>query len=149
MAVFLKKAVATVIVLAQAAHTFDRVILDCPPHLGFADILVISRQVGGMILVAEMGEATRNGLRKFKESMQNVYGTVLGCIVNTVGLQPALRVQVRLPVHPVRSSAGDAGRRRFAGPRRGGRRYTCIRRSAGRAAVEGRFVLKQVKQRRE
>jgi polysaccharide biosynthesis transport protein len=88
VAVILKKAIATVIVLEQAARKFDRVILDCPPHVGFADILVISRQVGGMILVAGMGEATRNGLRKFKESMQNVNGTVLGCIVNKVGLNP-------------------------------------------------------------
>jgi polysaccharide biosynthesis transport protein len=72
--------------LKKAAETFDRVIIDCPPYIGFADILVISRQAGGIILVAAMGEATRNGLRKFYEAMRNVNGTVLGCVINKVNL---------------------------------------------------------------
>jgi Mrp family chromosome partitioning ATPase len=66
---------------------FDRVILDGPPHHGFADILVLSRQVGGVILVSGIGEATRDGLRHFKRSINNVQGSILGCIVNKVNLQ--------------------------------------------------------------
>lgn len=74
------------LLLKKATRKFDRVIVDCPPHIGFADILVISQQAGGMILVAGMGESTCNGLRKFKEAMRNVNGTVLGCIINKVNL---------------------------------------------------------------
>jgi polysaccharide biosynthesis transport protein len=72
--------------LKESANEFDRIIIDCPPHMGFADILVISRQVGGMILVSGIGETTRDGVRNFKKAMQNVNGTILGCIVNKVNL---------------------------------------------------------------
>lgn len=72
--------------LEKLAERFDRIILDTPPHLGFADILVLSRQVGGIILVSSIGESTRDGLRHFKKSMLNVKGTVLGCIVNKINL---------------------------------------------------------------
>lgn len=64
------------------SKNFDRIIIDAPPHQGLADILVISRQVGGIILVSGIGECTREGLRHFKQAMTNVRGNVLGCIVN-------------------------------------------------------------------
>ena len=65
---------------------FDRIILDAPPHHGFADILVLSRQVGGVVLVSSIGETTRDALRHFKKGMLNVQGTILGCIINKVNL---------------------------------------------------------------
>ncbi len=65
---------------------FDRIIIDAPPHIGFADVLVLCRQVGGVILVSSIGETTRDGLRHFRNSIQNVQGTILGCIVNKVNL---------------------------------------------------------------
>ena len=74
------------LLLKKMEEKYDRIIIDCPPHLGFADILVLSRQVGGIILVSGIGESTRDGLRHFKKSMHNVQGTVLGCIVNKVNL---------------------------------------------------------------
>lgn len=70
--------------LKKAVERFDRIIIDAPPHHGFADILVLSRQVGGVILVSAMGETTRDGVRHFKKAMRNVQGNVLGCIVNKV-----------------------------------------------------------------
>jgi polysaccharide biosynthesis transport protein len=72
--------------LKKSARMFDRIIIDGPPHLGFADVLILSRQVGGMILVSSIGETTREGLRHFKKSMHNVQGTILGCIVNKINL---------------------------------------------------------------
>jgi polysaccharide biosynthesis transport protein len=72
--------------LKKSAMKFDRIIIDGPPHLGFADVLVLSRKVGGMILVSSIGETTRDGLRHFKKSMHNVQGTILGCIVNKINL---------------------------------------------------------------
>jgi polysaccharide biosynthesis transport protein len=63
---------------------FDRVIIDAPPHLGFADVLVLSQHVGGVVLVSSMGETTRESLRHFKKSILNVNSTILGCIINKV-----------------------------------------------------------------
>jgi len=70
--------------LDQLAEKYDRIILDGPPHHGFADILVLSQQVGGIVLVSSIGETSREGLRHFKKGISNVNGVILGCIVNKV-----------------------------------------------------------------
>jgi len=70
------------ILIKRLNKKYDRIIIDSPPHYGFADILILSRHVDGMILVSSIGETTRDGLRHFKKAMNNVQGTVLGCIVN-------------------------------------------------------------------
>jgi capsular exopolysaccharide synthesis family protein len=70
--------------MAGFLQRYDRVLLDGPPHHGFADILVLSRKVGGIVLVSSIGETTRNGLRHFKKGIANVRGTILGCIINKV-----------------------------------------------------------------
>ena len=65
---------------------YDRIILDGPPHQGFADTLVLSQNVGGVVLVCGMGETTRDAVRHFKKSVLNVRGTILGCIINKVDI---------------------------------------------------------------
>ena len=65
---------------------FDRVIVDAPPHQGFADVLVLSQCVGGVVLTASMGEIRRAELRQFKKSVLNTQGTILGCIINKVDI---------------------------------------------------------------
>jgi len=76
---------------------FDRVIVDGPPYLGFADSLVISRHVGGVVLVSSMGETTRDAIRHFKKSILNSQSKILGCVINKVdvskrfGYQPYYR----------------------------------------------------------
>jgi capsular exopolysaccharide synthesis family protein len=65
---------------------FDRVIVDGPPHPGFADVLVLCQHVGGVVLVSSMGETTRESLRHFKKSIMDVNGHILGCIINKVDL---------------------------------------------------------------
>jgi capsular exopolysaccharide synthesis family protein len=62
----------------------DRIILDGPPHIGFADTLILSRCVGGIVLVSSLGETSREAIGQFKKSISNVKGTILGCIVNKV-----------------------------------------------------------------
>jgi capsular exopolysaccharide synthesis family protein len=74
------------ILLKRLNEKYDRIIIDSPPHYGFADILILSRHVDGMILVSSIGETTRDGLRHFKKAMNNVQGVVLGCIVNKLNL---------------------------------------------------------------
>jgi len=66
---------------------YDRVILDGPPHHGFADVLVLSQNVGGVVLVTCIGETTRQALRHFKQGIHNVNGYILGCIINKVNLE--------------------------------------------------------------
>lgn len=70
--------------LDKLAEKYDRIILDGPPHHGFADILVLSQQVGGIVLVSSIGETSREALRHFKKGIDNVNGVILGCIVNKV-----------------------------------------------------------------
>ncbi|MFO8089522.1 MAG: polysaccharide biosynthesis tyrosine autokinase [Desulfatiglandaceae bacterium] len=73
--------------LIEVLHKyFDRIIIDGPPHHGFADILVLSRNVGGVVLVSSLGETTRSNLRHFKKSILNVQGNLLGCIINKVNM---------------------------------------------------------------
>ncbi|MBW2606868.1 MAG: polysaccharide biosynthesis tyrosine autokinase [Deltaproteobacteria bacterium] len=63
---------------------YDRIILDGPPYLGFADVLVMGQHVGGIVLVSSIGETTRAALRDFKKSVVNCRGKILGCIINKV-----------------------------------------------------------------
>ena len=70
--------------LKELLSRHDRVILDGPPHIGFADTLILSRCVGGIVLVSSIGETSREAIGQFKKSIKNVNGTILGCIVNKV-----------------------------------------------------------------
>ena len=70
--------------LKNLRSKYDRVILDGPPHIGFADILVLSQQVGGIVLVSSIGEASREIIGHFKKTIANINGTILGCVVNKV-----------------------------------------------------------------
>ena len=63
---------------------YDRVIIDAPPNQGFADVLVLSRHVGGVIMVITLGETTRDAVRHFKRSILNVNGSILGCVINRI-----------------------------------------------------------------
>jgi polysaccharide biosynthesis transport protein len=72
------------LVLGELLSRCDRIILDGPPHIGFADTLILSRCVGGIVLVSSLGETSREAIGQFKKSISNVNGTILGCIVNKV-----------------------------------------------------------------
>ncbi|MDD3991547.1 MAG: polysaccharide biosynthesis tyrosine autokinase [Desulfobacteraceae bacterium] len=72
--------------IQQLGEDFDRVIVDGPPMQGFADTLVVSRHVGGVVLVCSSGETTRESLKHFKKSVLGINGTILGCIINKVNL---------------------------------------------------------------
>jgi capsular exopolysaccharide synthesis family protein len=72
--------------LKNLTSKYDRVILDAPPYIGFADVLVLSQRVGGIVLVSSIGEASREIIGQFKRTISNIQGTILGCIVNKVDL---------------------------------------------------------------
>lgn len=68
--------------LKQLNDSYDRIILDGPPHIGFADTLILSKQVGGIVLISSIGESSREAISQFKKSISNVNGVILGCVVN-------------------------------------------------------------------
>jgi capsular exopolysaccharide synthesis family protein len=72
--------------LKNLGSRYDRVILDAPPYIGFADVLVLSQRIGGIVLVSSIGEASRVTIGQFKKTISNIHGTILGCIVNKVDL---------------------------------------------------------------
>ncbi|MBA3005540.1 MAG: polysaccharide biosynthesis tyrosine autokinase [Proteobacteria bacterium] len=71
--------------LAIVSQHYDRVILDGPPYQGFAEILVLSHMVDGVILVAVEGETPREGVKHFRKAIVNVGGRILGAIINKSG----------------------------------------------------------------
>ena len=70
--------------MESLSEQYDRIIIDAPPNQGFADVLVLSRKVGGVIMVITLGETTRDAVRHFKRSILNVNGNILGCVINRV-----------------------------------------------------------------
>ena len=70
--------------LGELMSRYDRIILDGPPHIGFADTLILSKSVGGIVLVSSIGESNRESISQFKKTISNVNGTILGCVVNKV-----------------------------------------------------------------
>lgn len=71
--------------LSVASQHYDRVILDGPPYQGFAEILVLSHMVDGVILVTVEGETPREGVKHFRKALVNVGGRILGAIINKSG----------------------------------------------------------------
>lgn len=68
--------------LDNVANQFDYVIIDTTPALVFSDPLVLASQVDGVVLVVRPGSTPRDAVRRFKDRLVDVYGNVLGIIVN-------------------------------------------------------------------
>jgi capsular exopolysaccharide synthesis family protein len=71
--------------LATVSDQYDRIILDGPPYQGFAEILVLSHMVDGVILIVVEGVTPREGVRHFRKAVINVGGRILGTIINKSG----------------------------------------------------------------
>lgn len=71
--------------LTIVARDYDRVILDGPPYQGFAEILVLSNMVDGVILISVEGNTPREGVKHFRRAVTNVGGRILGTIINKSG----------------------------------------------------------------
>lgn len=73
--------------LQVVSKEYDRIVLDGPPYQGFAEILVLSNMVDGVILISVEGETPREGVKHFRRSVTNVGGRILGTIINKTGLK--------------------------------------------------------------
>jgi polysaccharide biosynthesis transport protein len=70
------------------AQNFDYVVIDSPPVASFADSLILSSLVDGVILVIKGGVTPREMGQRTKSLLQSVGARILGVVVNQVKLQP-------------------------------------------------------------
>ena len=70
--------------LRRLEADYDTVIIDVPPVLPVADGLVIGSFVEGVILVARVGDTTRDRLRRSKDAVLKVNTNLLGVVPNQV-----------------------------------------------------------------
>jgi len=66
---------------------FDHIVLDSPPVLGFADSLILSSTVDGVILVVLGGKTPKETLQRAQEVLHQVNAKILGVVINRVDLQ--------------------------------------------------------------
>jgi capsular exopolysaccharide synthesis family protein len=75
--------------LKQAVDRYDTVIVDGPPVLGFADALVVGKQVDGTLLVARTEVTDRDALVEAKDALEGVGLSLMGVALN--GVRPGYR----------------------------------------------------------
>ena len=66
---------------------FDHILLDSPPVLGFADSLILSTTVDGVVLVVLGGKTPKETLQRTKEVLYQVNAKILGVVINRVDVQ--------------------------------------------------------------
>ena len=76
--------------LGVVAQKYDRIILDGPPYQGFAEILVLANMVDGVILVTTEEDTPREGVKHFRNAINNIGGRILGAIINKAGRKKGL-----------------------------------------------------------
>ena len=70
--------------LAELAAGHDVVIIDAPPVLPVADALVLVSEVDAVVLVAKVGETTRDRLKQASDAVLQVHGNLVGIVPNSV-----------------------------------------------------------------
>jgi capsular exopolysaccharide synthesis family protein len=73
--------------LQSLGEGFDHIVLDSPPVLGFADSIILSTNVDGVILVTLSGKTPRETLQRAKEVLHQVNAKILGVVINRVNIQ--------------------------------------------------------------
>jgi Mrp family chromosome partitioning ATPase len=68
------------------AERFDHIIVDCPPVIGFADSIILSTVVDGVILVVLSGKTSRMALQRAKDALFQVNAKILGVVINRVNI---------------------------------------------------------------
>lgn len=66
---------------------FDHILLDSPPLLGFADSLILSTTVDGVVLVVLGGKTPKETLQRAKEVLYQINAKILGVVINRVDIQ--------------------------------------------------------------
>ena len=72
--------------LESLGEQFDHIVIDSPPVLGFADAIILSTIVDGVILVVSGGKTPRETLQHAKEILHQVNAKILGVVINRVNI---------------------------------------------------------------
>jgi Mrp family chromosome partitioning ATPase len=68
--------------LNQAIASYDLVIIDAPPTLGFAESLQMATAVDGVIVVAQAGKTNRKAVATVLTFLRRVRANILGVVLN-------------------------------------------------------------------
>lgn len=75
-------------VIETLSTNFDYVVIDSPPVSSFADSLILSSLVEGVIIVVKGGVTPREMAQRTKAHLQSVGAKILGVVINQIKLQP-------------------------------------------------------------
>jgi capsular exopolysaccharide synthesis family protein len=73
--------------MENLGERFDHIVLDSPPVLGFADTIILSTCVDGIILVVLGGKTPRETIQRAKDVLRQVNAKILGVVINRVDIQ--------------------------------------------------------------
>jgi succinoglycan biosynthesis transport protein ExoP len=68
----------------ELSRRYDFVLLDAPPSLGFADVPLLSRVVGGVLFVVRAGQTPRKAAAAAADHLQRLRAKLLGVVLNGV-----------------------------------------------------------------
>lgn len=68
----------------ELSRRYDFVLLDAPPSLGFADVPLLARLVGGVLFVVRAGETPRKAAANATQHLQRLRAKLLGVVLNGV-----------------------------------------------------------------
>ena len=74
-------------ILDQAKATYDLVIIDAPPMLGFAEPMQIATAVDGVVVVAVAGETNRKAIAAVVSTLRRLKANVIGIMLNRTSKQ--------------------------------------------------------------
>jgi polysaccharide biosynthesis transport protein len=75
-------------VIEALVANFDYIVVDSPPVSSFADSLILSSLVEGVIIVVKGGTTPREMAQRTKAHLQSVGAKILGVVINQIKLQP-------------------------------------------------------------
>ena len=79
--------------LEQAGKTYDLIIVDAPPLLGFSETLHISRVVDGVLVIVRAGQTDRKSVAKVLNTLSRLRANTLGIVMNQVSKEMGDRYQ--------------------------------------------------------
>jgi len=68
----------------ELSRRYDFVLLDAPPSLGFADVPLLARLVGGVLFVVRAGQTPRKAAAHALEHLRRLRARILGVVLNGV-----------------------------------------------------------------
>lgn len=71
-------------ILKEVREEYDMVIIDMPPLLHTTDATILASKVDGVLLVYHIGSVVRGALKRVKNNIETVGGSVLGIVLNGV-----------------------------------------------------------------